>query len=72
MQVVKRQIAKEDDQENRGRISALSMYGVPPEQLISLTEFEEYAGDRLRCTQNVIPPKRAHPNPAAFLCCSAH
>ena len=48
MQVVKRQIAREEEEGGRARISALSMYSTPPTEQISLTEFEEYAGDRLR------------------------
>ena len=36
------------------KISCLSMYGVPPSEKLSVTEFEEYAYDRLRC----IPRRR--------------
>ena len=31
-----------------GRVSALSMYEVPPTEPISVSEFEEFAFDRLR------------------------
>lgn len=32
-----------------GRVSALNMYMTPPTESISVTEFEEFAFDRLRC-----------------------
>ena len=48
MQVVKRQVAIQDDAGSQ-RLSALSMYSVPPPEQLSLTEFEEFAFDRLRC-----------------------
>lgn len=32
-----------------GRMSALSMYEIPPTEPISVSEFEEFAFDRLRC-----------------------
>ena len=51
MIVGKRQIAKEEDTGSKlRRVSALSMYSTPPEEQLSLTEFEEFAFDRLRCT----------------------
>ena len=31
------------------KLSCLSMYSVPPTEKLSVTEFEEYAFDRLRC-----------------------
>jgi hypothetical protein len=31
------------------RVSALSMYEIPPTEPISVSEFEEFAFDRLRC-----------------------
>lgn len=49
MQVVKRQVIAEPEGTGK-RISALSMYPVAPDEQISVTEFEEYAFDRLRCT----------------------
>ena len=49
MIVGKRQITKEDTGE-RVRLSALNMYSTPPEEQVSLTEFEDFAFDRLRCT----------------------
>lgn len=32
-----------------GRMSALSMYEIPPTEPISVSEFEDFAFDRLRC-----------------------
>lgn len=48
MKVVKREIATEQSDVGK-RLSALSMYSDPPDKQISITEFEEYAFDRLRC-----------------------
>ena len=48
MQVVKRTLAKEEDVGSRARISALNMYSTPPQEQISIIEFEDYAFDRLR------------------------
>ena len=47
MLVGKRQITKEETGD-RVRLSALNMYSTPPEEQISLTEFEDFAFDRLR------------------------
>jgi len=51
MQVVKRLIVTEHDESKR--ISALSMYTDPPDEQISVTEFEEYAFDRLRLLSTI-------------------
>lgn len=48
MIVGKRTITKEDVGD-RARLSALNMYSTPPMEQISLTEFEDFALDRLRC-----------------------
>ena len=49
MIVNKRHIATEESLADRARLSALTMYSSPPTEQISLTEFEEFAFDRLRC-----------------------
>jgi hypothetical protein len=83
MQVIKaRQIAAEEEPSSR-RISALSMYSVPPTERISHTEFEDFALDRLRCAHATegwhtprCPPQSSQsvsPLPLSSLsCCSAH
>lgn len=40
------------------KLSCLSMYSVPPTEKLSVTEFEEYAFDRLRreCTAHCAYP----------------
>lgn len=52
MIVGKRQITKEDTGE-RVRLSALNMYSTPPEEQVSLTEFEDFAFDRLRLLSTI-------------------
>jgi len=52
MQVVKRQVIAEPEGTGK-RISALSMYPVAPDEQISVTEFEEYAFDRLRLLSTI-------------------
>ena len=63
MQVVKRTIVKEDDdmQGSGRRLSALSMYQKPPQENLSLPEFEEFAFDRLRRAFSPITNPSAHP-----------
>lgn len=47
MEVGKAPVAYQDDDGGR-RISALSMYPEPPTEPIGVTEFEDFALDRLR------------------------
>ena len=47
--------------EDSGRISALNMYTVPPTEALSVTEFEEFAFDRLRCApRSTLPANHCH------------
>ena len=49
MQQVRRTVVTEEEKVGTGRrLSALSMYATPPDEQLSLTEFEEFAFDRLR------------------------
>ena len=41
-----------------GHVSALSMYKVPPTEQLSVSEFEDYAFDRLRCAPPPPPPSK--------------
>jgi len=43
-----------------GKVSALSMYAEPPTEQLTVTEFEEFAFDRLR--RAVPPVPRASPS----------
>lgn len=62
MKVVKREIATEQSDAGK-RLSALSMYSDPPDKQISITEFEEYAFDRLRCMPLCAPTCCLFPPP---------
>ena len=55
MQVEKasRHIALEQEQNTSQRLSALNMYSTPPEDRISLTQFEDFAFDRLRLLSTI-------------------
>lgn len=67
MNVGARRIASEKP--GSGRMSALSMYEVPPTEPISVSEFEDFAYDRLRRaprpTAAVSPAQTASPMLAA-------
>ena len=65
MLVQKRQIAKEEDTTSRMRLSALNMYSTPPMEQLSVTEFEEFAFDRLRRAPRIHarPVRRSRPAP---------
>ena len=66
MQVVKRTVAHQND-ERPQRMSALSMYAKPPMEQISVTEFEDYALDRLRRECAPSPhPAPAHPRAVGY------
>ena len=52
MQVHKRAVQMQDDGGSQ-RLSALNMYQTPPDERISLTEFEDFAFDRLRRELNL-------------------
>ena len=52
MQVVKRQVAEETEGAS-ARLSALNMYTKPPLEQLSVTEFEDYAFDRLRLLSTI-------------------
>ena len=58
MKVVRRHIAQEEVTD-RARVSALTMYSTPPAEKLSLTEFEDFAFDRLRRTPHT-PSHRDH------------
>ena len=47
-----------------GRVSALSMYPAPPVEKLTVSEFEEFALDRLRCELIPSPPTPSHPPPS--------
>ena len=53
MQVQKRVVQMEQEAGSTQRLSALNMYQAPPEERISLTEFEDFAFDRLRRELNL-------------------
>ena len=46
---VNRKVGAEPIGKAGAKLSCLSMYSVPPTEKLSVTEFEEYAFDRLRC-----------------------
>ena len=77
MQVVKRAVAPENDEFAKHRLSALSMYSTPPDEQISVTEFEDYAFDRLRCALaifllNPLPPSVTMAESTRMRDCRAH
>ena len=57
---VNRRVTTETNRPSGAKVSSLSMYSVPPTEKLSVTEFEEFAFDRLRRVHAIRP---LSPNP---------